>query len=106
MNEQVPADELDTDPVPPKCTGAPERIWLVVGDLDEDCKFDDLDEVTWSSEQIGNQDIEYVREDIVTDLRASLRREENARKVLAEENDRLRQRCNRLADTAMARTPV
>jgi hypothetical protein len=42
----------------------------------------------------------------VTDLRASLRREENARKVLADENERLRERCKRLTDTAMARTPV
>jgi hypothetical protein len=82
-------DESDIDPPEPVCTGAPERIWLVVGDLDQDCKFDDLDEVTWCSDQVCNQDIEYVRADTVTDLRASLRREENARKVLADENMRL-----------------
>jgi hypothetical protein len=64
MNEQVPSDELaDIDPPEPKCTDAPKRIWLVIGDLDEDCKFDDVGEVSWSSEQIGNQDIEYVRDD-------------------------------------------
>lgn len=53
----------DIDPPEPKCTDAPKRIWLVIGDLDEDCKFDDLADVSWSSEQIGNQDIEYVRDD-------------------------------------------
>lgn len=58
------SDELaDIDPPEPKCTDAPRRIWLVIGDLDEDCKFDDVGEVSWSSEQIGNQDIEYVRDD-------------------------------------------
>jgi len=77
--EQVPADELDTDPEPLKCTGAPERIFLVVGDLDQDCTFDELADVTWCSEQIGNQDIEYVRADTVA----------NARKVLMDENMRL-----------------
>lgn len=60
---QVSSEDCDDLP-PAKCTGAPKRIWLVVGDLDEDCEFDDLDEVSWSSEQIGNQDIEYVRADI------------------------------------------
>jgi hypothetical protein len=64
--EQSPSNEMvneDIDPPEPKCTGAPDRIWLVVGDLDEDCKFTDLGEVSWCSDQIGNQDIEYVRAD-------------------------------------------
>lgn len=90
MNEPLTKEDFDDiDPPPPKCTGAPERIWLVIGDLDQDCKFDDLAEVTWCSDQVGNQDIEYVRADTVTDLRASLFREENARKILADENKRL-----------------
>lgn len=70
MNAPLSSDELDDiDPPEPKCTDAPKRIWLVIGDLDEDCKFDDVGEVSWSSEQIGNQDIEYVRADTVADLK-------------------------------------
>lgn len=65
MSEQLPSEQCDDiDPPPPECTGAPLRIWLVVGDLEEDCKFDDLGEdVSWCSDPIGNQDIEYVRAD-------------------------------------------
>ncbi len=60
MSDLVQADD---ESVEPKCEGAPKRIFLVVGDLDEDCKFDDLDDVTWCIDKIGNQDIEYVRAD-------------------------------------------
>lgn len=60
----------DTEPAPPKVTGAPERIWLVVGDIDSDYKFSELDEVCWSPG--GHEwpaDIGYVRADIVLRLR-------------------------------------
>lgn len=49
---------------PPKCTGAPARIYLVVGDIEMDCKWDDLAGVTWCTDRQYDPDIEYVRADL------------------------------------------
>lgn len=96
MNEQVPADENDT----PR-TDAKVRFYVPCGYVvDADFARQLERELAAMTTLSRGAVVEAV------DLRASLCREENARKVLADENERLRQRCNRLADTAMARTPV
>ena len=57
----------------PVVTGAPERMWLVVGDLEHDDTFEALrDEICWCEHQVGSSDIAYVRADTVADLRALL----------------------------------
>ena len=46
----------------PKVLNPPERIFLNVGDLDEDCEFSDLstENITWSSDDsIFESDVEY-----------------------------------------------
>lgn len=69
-----------------------------------DCKIHDdlggLGQRIYTTAGAGYEKREYVRGDIVTDLRASLAREENARKVLADENRRLR---NQLTDIGMGK---
>ena len=78
MNEQVPADD----------SLWPETVRL------RDCKIHDdlggLGQRIYTTAGAGYEKREYVRGDIVTDLRASLIREQNAVKVLARENERLR----------------
>jgi hypothetical protein len=43
----------------PKVLNPPERIYLQVGDIEEDCDFENCDEVTWCQDSIHNTDIEY-----------------------------------------------
>ena len=43
----------------PEATNPPERIWLQVGDIEEDCPFSDLSEVTWCQDNQFETDIEY-----------------------------------------------
>lgn len=69
----------DEDPIPPiGVQNAPERIWLVVGELLETSDFHDLndhqfgDGVLWSDSKIDDHDVEYVRADLVEALRQEL----------------------------------
>lgn len=56
----------EDDYVVPKVTGAPERIWLVMGeDEGQDVAFRDCDEVTWSAHREFNMDVKYVRADLL-----------------------------------------
>jgi len=49
----------------PKVVNAPERIYLVTGDLfGPDVEFSDLAEVTWCEDQQFDTDVPYVREDL------------------------------------------
>lgn len=45
----------------PRANNPPQRIWLQVGEIDEDCEFDELSEgdVTWCGEKQFDTDIEY-----------------------------------------------
>lgn len=64
-----PAADTDADPVDPnapKVTGSPDSIWLVYGDLDEDAKHDEFDEVTWCGSRVGNADVRYVCADLAS----------------------------------------
>lgn len=48
-------------------TGAPERIWLNLGELEESTTFDAIEssgEVTWCADRQDACDIEYVRADL------------------------------------------
>ena len=47
----------------PKVTGAPDRIWLQVGEIEQDCDFAELaeGEVTWCGDPHFDTDIEYRR---------------------------------------------
>ena len=48
----------------PRAVNAPDRIWLNVGDLEEDSEFAEIErsfDVTWCAERIEDSDIEYVR---------------------------------------------
>lgn len=46
---------------------APERIYLVVGDVPENADFQYLSDVTWCADSQFDTDIEYVRTDIATE---------------------------------------
>lgn len=49
-------------PGKPKAFNPPERIFLQVGDIDEDCEFAECyasSEVTWEKDAIFSTDIEY-----------------------------------------------
>lgn len=81
MNEQVPADRLTTVQV----TDEQNKRAL---EFAPDCQV---------FPKMAARQIVYLA-DQVTDLRASLRREENARKVLADENERQRAEIKRLAE--------
>jgi len=54
-------------PEPVRVTGAPERIWLVLGLDDEtgEVPFSELADVSWCSENQFPHDVEYVRVDLV-----------------------------------------
>lgn len=72
MNEQVEFEEGN----PPKVNGAPERIWLVYGELDEEVHHDKCDEVAWCTSPAFETDVEYVRKDLAEAPRVHLTREE------------------------------
>jgi hypothetical protein len=42
----------------------PNELYLVYGDIDEDCKHDDCDEVLWSPDMVFPADVRYVRADL------------------------------------------
>jgi hypothetical protein len=44
----------------PVVRNPPQRIFLAVGNIEEDCDFSELGEVSWAEEQIFDADIEYV----------------------------------------------
>lgn len=71
MNEQVEFEEGN----PPKINGAPERIWLVYGELDEEVHHDKCDEVAWCTSPAFETDVEYVRKDLADAPRVFLTRE-------------------------------
>lgn len=67
-----PMPDDDDDPLPPPIvTGAPQSIYLNVGEIEYDCDFDELgategtDSVTWCTDQQFPADIRYVRADLV-----------------------------------------
>ena len=43
----------------PRALNPPERIFLQVGPIDDDCEFDLCDEVTWCADSQWETDIEY-----------------------------------------------
>ena len=47
--------------------GMPERIYLQLGneDIEPSAKFSDYGDVTWCADKIDENDVEYVRADIV-----------------------------------------
>ncbi len=61
----------DDETIAPKVTGAPERIYINVGDIDEDCDFAELYELLWCTDKIDDADIAYVRADTVDTLIAA-----------------------------------
>lgn len=45
---------------------APKEIWLVVGDIAlDEVKFDELAEVMWAEYEVFDNDIRYIRADLV-----------------------------------------
>lgn len=54
------------DPDAPKVTGSPAEIWLVYGDIEEDCAHVDCGEVSWCGEQQFPADVRYVRADLAS----------------------------------------
>lgn len=57
----------------------PARIFLVMGDEDvtKEDDFNELEEITWSSEKVFRTDIEYVRKDLYDELKKRLEKKEN-----------------------------
>ena len=56
-----PVEPEDDDLAPFKVHSAPARIYLVMGELDSDCTFDECEEVTWCQDAQFPSDIEYRR---------------------------------------------
>ena len=48
----------------PKVSGSPDAIWLVYGDIEQDCAHNECDEVSWCGESQYPSDVRYVRSDI------------------------------------------
>ena len=57
----------------PQVLNAPDRIWLVVGDIGDDARFPELAEVTWCDHAIGDSDVPYVRADLHAAAEARVR---------------------------------
>ena len=56
-------DDDDADPVPPRVTDAPERIWLVYGDIERDCTHWECvrdGDVGWCEDKQYGSDVAYV----------------------------------------------
>jgi hypothetical protein len=45
-----------------KVTNIPNKIYLQVGEINEDSEFNDLDEVTWCKEKALENDIKFIHE--------------------------------------------
>lgn len=52
--------EIEDEFPDPVVRNPPRKIFLVVGNIEEDCDFSELGEVSWAEEQICDADIEYV----------------------------------------------
>lgn len=78
------------DPDAPKVTGSPAEIWLVYGDIEEDCAHADCGEVSWCGHHVGNADVRYVRADLASRASPSQPAERVARTSFEVELDRLR----------------
>lgn len=66
-------DSFEDDLLDPVVSNPPSEIFLNVGNIEEDCDFDDLDEISWSVGQIYEADVQYV-------LASRLRRLEDLRR--------------------------
>jgi hypothetical protein len=53
----------DDDIYKPRVTGSPAEIWLVYGDIDEDCNHHECLDVCWCEDQQFDSDVRYVRAD-------------------------------------------
>lgn len=91
-----------------KITNAPKRIWLQVGDIEEDRDFMpfgeiDRDAITWEDERIYDSDVAYVRADILhtelfkTALHGLLSSDSESEYTVQE----LTQTCMSIADAAL-----
>jgi hypothetical protein len=49
----------------PKVTGSPDEIYLVYGDIEEDCSHEECFDVLWCEDQQFKADVRYVRADSV-----------------------------------------
>ena len=78
---------MSDDRPAPHVADAPERIWLVAGDIDPDAVFRDLQEVTWCEDQQFDADVPYVRADVADDLQAALHATDVARLQLLADLD-------------------
>jgi len=84
------------DPPVPVVTGAPDVIYLCVGDLEHDDSFSAIEytgEVTWCADKQGNSDIKYVRADLA------------ARAAPAKDKEELRRFWNELNEGAAPAQP-
>lgn len=84
-NEYMEPEVLD-----PKVTGAPDAIWLVYGDLDENATHDDCygsGEVTWCQDAQFPADVRYVRADVAEAEILTLRIESDTMRALLVEWD-------------------
>jgi hypothetical protein len=69
------------DPPVPVVTGAPDVIYLCVGDLEHDDSFGAIEytgEVTWCADKQGNSDIKYVRADLAARAAPAITAEQKA----------------------------
>lgn len=73
-----------------KIHNAPDTIWLVYGDIEQDCNHGDCDEVTWCTAPQYEADIEYIRASEVAGDKAELAALRVEIERLQAENKRLR----------------
>ena len=64
--------------------GAPDRIYLVYGDVPEDTRHADCAEVTWCEDRVGESDVQYIRADLLVKMEADVQRLERSRVTLAD----------------------
>ena len=66
----------------PKIIGAPDVIYLIYGDIEEDCTHEECsvaDCVSWCEDSQFDSDVAYVREELFDEMKAQ--RDEYARQV-------------------------
>lgn len=52
------SDDIEDEFPDPVVRNPPQRIFLAVGNIEEDCDFSELSEVSWSEQRIDGADIE------------------------------------------------
>ena len=64
MSASIFGCRVDLESPDPKVIDSPPEIWLVYGDITEDCKHSECSDVSWCEKSQFPSDVKYVRADI------------------------------------------